>query len=146
MFDIGFSELMLIAVVALVVLGPERLPRVARTMGHLLGRLQRYVSDVKSDISREIQMDELRKLQTQLEESAKKAEETVREEMVKTESQLRSVAVGAIAPAAKVDAEPIDLVPPQSSTEPAEMQPAPASPQLELGLESTLPRHGEPRP
>jgi len=94
MFDIGFSELMVIAVVALVVLGPERLPRVARTMGHLLGRLQRYVSDVKSDISREIQLDELRKLQTQLQESAKKAEETVREEMVKTESQLRSVAVG----------------------------------------------------
>ena len=50
MFDIGFSELMLIGIVALIVIGPERLPKVARTLGHLLGRAQRYVNDVKSDI------------------------------------------------------------------------------------------------
>ena len=62
MFDIGFSELIVIAVVALIVIGPERLPKVARTLGHLLGRAQRYVSDVKSDINREIQLDELKKL------------------------------------------------------------------------------------
>ncbi|HPP47473.1 MAG TPA: Sec-independent protein translocase protein TatB, partial [Accumulibacter sp.] len=67
MFDVGFSEMVLIAIVALVVLGPERLPKVARTAGHLLGRLQRYVSDVKSDINREIQLDELKKLQAQIE-------------------------------------------------------------------------------
>ena len=60
MFDIGFSELLVIALVALVVIGPERLPRVARTAGHLLGRLQRYVGDVKSDINREMQLDELK--------------------------------------------------------------------------------------
>ena len=60
MFDIGFSELMVIGIVALLVLGPERLPKVARTTGHLLGRLQRYVADVKSDINREMQLDELR--------------------------------------------------------------------------------------
>ena len=59
MFDIGFSELMVIAVVALVVLGPERLPKVARTAGHLFGRLQRYVNDVKADINREIELEEL---------------------------------------------------------------------------------------
>jgi sec-independent protein translocase protein TatB len=47
MFDIGFSEIMVIAVVALVVLGPENLPKTARTLGHLFGRLQRYVADVK---------------------------------------------------------------------------------------------------
>jgi Tat protein translocase TatB subunit len=52
MFDIGFSELVVIAVVALIVIGPERLPKAARTMGHLFGRLQRYVNDVKSDINR----------------------------------------------------------------------------------------------
>jgi sec-independent protein translocase protein TatB len=75
MFDIGFSELMLIAVVALVVIGPERLPRVARTAGHLLGRLQRYVSTVKSDISREMQLDELRRLQSEMQESARSVEE-----------------------------------------------------------------------
>ena len=50
MFDIAFSELLIIGIVALVVIGPERLPKVARTVGHLLGRMQRYVSDVKSDI------------------------------------------------------------------------------------------------
>lgn len=58
MFDLGFSELIVIAVVTLIVVGPERLPKVARTAGHLLGRLQRYVSDVKSDIQREMQLEE----------------------------------------------------------------------------------------
>ena len=62
MFDIGFSELVVIGVVALIVIGPERLPKVARTAGHLLGRFQRYAASVKSDISREMQMDELRKV------------------------------------------------------------------------------------
>jgi sec-independent protein translocase protein TatB len=61
MFDIGFTELIVIGVVALIVIGPERLPKVARTAGHLYGRLQRYVSTVKSDISQEIQMEELRR-------------------------------------------------------------------------------------
>ena len=62
MFDIGFTELIVIGVVALIVIGPERLPKVARTAGHLYGRMQRYVSTVKSDISREMQADELRKV------------------------------------------------------------------------------------
>lgn len=79
MFDIGFSELMIIGVVALIVLGPERLPRVARTAGHLLGRLQRYVSDVKSDISREMQLEELRKLQSQVEQQVRDVERQVDE-------------------------------------------------------------------
>src|SRR5262249_34776169 len=63
MFDVGFSEIVVIAVVALIVIGPERLPKAARTLGHLFGRLQRYVNDVKADINREIELDELRKLQ-----------------------------------------------------------------------------------
>ncbi|MSQ49955.1 MAG: twin-arginine translocase subunit TatB, partial [Betaproteobacteria bacterium] len=63
MFDIGFSELMVIGLVALIVIGPERLPRVARTLGHLAGRLQRYVADIKADINREVELDELRKIQ-----------------------------------------------------------------------------------
>ena len=63
MFDIGFSEIVVIAVVALIVIGPERLPKTARTLGHLFGRLQRYVNDVKADINREMELDELRKLQ-----------------------------------------------------------------------------------
>ena len=63
MFDIGFSEIVVIAVVALIVIGPEKLPKTARTLGHLFGRLQRYVNDVKADINREMELDELRKLQ-----------------------------------------------------------------------------------
>ena len=66
MFDIGFSEILVIGVVALIVIGPERLPKVARTLGHMFGRLQRYVNEVKADINREMELDELRKLQSQV--------------------------------------------------------------------------------
>ena len=69
-FDIGFSELVVIGLVALIVIGPERLPRVARTVGHLIGRLQRYVADVKADINREVELDELRKMRDSVQEAA----------------------------------------------------------------------------
>lgn len=77
MFDIGFSELIVVGIVALVVIGPERLPKVARTAGVLLGRLQRYVSDVKADISREMQLEELKKLQSDMQESARSLEQSI---------------------------------------------------------------------
>jgi len=77
MFDIGFSEIVVIGVVALVVIGPERLPKTARTLGHLFGRLQRYVSEVKADISREMELDELRKLQREMQGAAREFEQTV---------------------------------------------------------------------
>lgn len=77
MFDIGFSEIVLIAVVALVVLGPERLPKAARTLGHLFGRLQRYVNEVKADISREMELEELRKLKTEMQGAAHEFEQTM---------------------------------------------------------------------
>ncbi len=86
MFDIGFSEIMVIAVVALVVLGPEKLPKTARTLGHLFGRLQRYVSDVKADINRELELDELRKLQGQVQSAAKEIETS----MVSAQQEIRS--------------------------------------------------------
>ena len=70
MLDLGFSEMMVIAVVALVVLGPERLPKVARTVGQWVGRMQRYVADVKHDISREMELEELRKFRQTVEETA----------------------------------------------------------------------------
>lgn len=79
MFDISFTELMLIGVIALVVIGPERLPRVARTVGHLLGRAQRYVGDVKSDIQREMEVDELKDLKGQMEEAAKSVKTSVKD-------------------------------------------------------------------
>jgi sec-independent protein translocase protein TatB len=91
MFDIGFSELMVIAVVALIVIGPERLPKVARTMGHLFGRLQRYVNDVKADINREIELDELRKFKSSFEDAAREVEQTVQSEAAKAHSELDSL-------------------------------------------------------
>ena len=81
MFDIGFSELIIIGIVALVVIGPERLPKVARTTGLLLGRLQRYVNDVKADINREMQLDELKKLRSEMEESARDFERSMADGM-----------------------------------------------------------------
>jgi len=94
MFDIAFSELIIIAVVALVIIGPERLPKVARTAGHLLGRLQRYVSDVKSDINREMQLEELKKLQADVQESARKLERSVNTEMQSAQQSLNQTAQG----------------------------------------------------
>jgi len=88
MFDIGFSELIVIALVALIVVGPERLPRVARTAGHLLGRLQRYVNDVKADINREMQLEELKRLQQQVEQSAREMELSVNKELTTVEESL----------------------------------------------------------
>ena len=81
MFDVGFSELIVIGIVALVVIGPERLPKVARTAGHLLGRMQRYVNDVKADISREMQLDELKKLQADMQDSARSFQQSIASEM-----------------------------------------------------------------
>jgi len=78
MFDIGFSEIVVIGVVALVVIGPERLPKTARTVGLLFGRLQRYVNDVKADISREMELDELRRLQDEMQGAARELESTVK--------------------------------------------------------------------
>jgi sec-independent protein translocase protein TatB len=65
MFDFSFGELAMIGAVALVVLGPERLPKVARTVGEWAGKAQRYVSQVKADINREMEIAELKKLQEQ---------------------------------------------------------------------------------
>lgn len=85
MFDISFTELLVIGVVALIVIGPERLPKVARTIGHLVGRAQRYVGDVKSDIQREIELDELRKLKEQMQDAA----QSVKSSIQNTETALR---------------------------------------------------------
>ena len=88
MFDIGFSELLVIGIVALIVIGPEKLPRVARTIGHLAGRLQRYVSDVKADINREIELEELRKMRDSMQKAASDINSSVTTEMNKTADDL----------------------------------------------------------
>ena len=107
MFDIGFSELMVIGLVALIVIGPERLPRVARTIGHLSGRLQRYVADVKADINREVELDELRKMKDTVQQAASGFENSVQGELNKTESELNA-AVNPDAAAAFTPAPPVE--------------------------------------
>ena len=89
MFDIGASEIFVIGVVALIVIGPERLPRVAKTLGHLFGRLQRYVSEVKSDINREIELDELRKLKTTMQDAARSIEQSVTSQVNYIDSEVK---------------------------------------------------------
>jgi sec-independent protein translocase protein TatB len=91
MFDVGFSEMLVIGVVALVVIGPEKLPRVARTLGHLMGRAQRYVNEVKRDIDREVQLEDLRKLQADVQTTAREIQSTVETTSQGVQSALDSV-------------------------------------------------------
>src|SRR5207249_12249760 len=95
MFDIGFSELLVIGLVALIVIGPEKLPRVARTLGHLAGRLQRYVADVKADINREIELDELRKMRDSMQQAASSLENSVRSGLASAESEVNKMTANA---------------------------------------------------
>ena len=85
MFDIGMSELGLIGVVALVVLGPEKLPRVARTAGNLLGRAQRYLADVKAEVNRQIELDELRNVKATLESAAQDMQKSVSQNLAEVQ-------------------------------------------------------------
>lgn len=91
MFDIGFSEIVVIGVVALVVIGPEKLPKTARTLGVLFGRLQRYVGDVKADINREMELDELRKLQQEMKSAASDLKQSVQSAAQSVEAGARDV-------------------------------------------------------
>ncbi len=77
MIDLGISKMALIGAVALIVIGPEKLPRVARTLGTLLGKAQRYVSDVKAEVSRSIELDELKKMKETMEGAARDVESSV---------------------------------------------------------------------
>jgi len=77
MIDLGLSKMALIGVVALIVIGPEKLPRVARTVGTLLGKAQRYVADVKAEVNRSMELDELRKMKENVENAARDVESSV---------------------------------------------------------------------
>ena len=125
MFDIGFSEIFVIALVALIVIGPERLPKVARTLGHLFGRMQRYVNDVKADISREMELEELRKLQASVQDAARSIEQSVNQEISTAESQFDNITASAtdLAPTSPAaEAAPLLTSP---VTKPAASQPEP---------------------
>lgn len=88
MLDLGLTKMALIGVVALVVLGPERLPRVARMAGALFGRAQRYINDVKSEVTREIELDELRRMKTDFESAARNVENSIHEGARRHETEL----------------------------------------------------------
>jgi sec-independent protein translocase protein TatB len=139
MFDVGFSELLVIGVVALIVIGPERLPKVARTLGHLFGRMQRYVNDVKADISREMELDELKKLQTSMQDAARSFEQSVKGEVSAAESEMQKIAKDADIASAIEGLPPPQPAPPESPADAAAVQAAAAepAPQLELELKSS---------
>ena len=91
MIDFGFDKIALIGVVALIVIGPEKLPRVARTVGHMLGKAQRYVADVKAEVNRSIELDELKKMKTEFETAARDVESSVRSEVQQANDALGSI-------------------------------------------------------
>ena len=140
MFDIGFSELVVIGVVALVVIGPERLPKVARTLGVLFGRMQRYVTQVKSDISREMEMAELGKVKTEFESAARSFKSEVETQSAEMEKEMRD-AQASIERELASKAAPEDAAPADAS--PVPEPPLPQSPQLELGIEDPAPSRGK---
>ena len=92
MFDISFTEILVIAVVGLIVIGPERLPKGARTLGHLFGRAQRYANDVKNDIQREMELEELKKWKASVEGAARSIEDSVQKEMTQFQDVMETEA------------------------------------------------------
>ena len=132
MFGIDFSEFLVIGVVALIVLGPERLPKVARTAGHLFGRLQRYASEVKEQVKREMDAEDLKNIKSQIQEvkdAASGMEQSIRGEVAQTETQL----------IAAIDTTPASSL--EFVEEPVahESVPAEPSPQMELPLAAAEP-------
>lgn len=136
MFDFSFFELVVIGVVALIVIGPERMPKVARAAGLLFGRAQRYVSEVKADINNQLKLDELRKIEADLRAKASTAEHTIVEETHRVGQEFKSV----LDTPSFMEAE-IPFEPPKPSVEAP--VPATPSPQLELGLDSARPQRAE---
>ncbi|MGZ5570874.1 MAG: Sec-independent protein translocase protein TatB [Usitatibacter sp.] len=133
MFDIGFSELVVIGVVALVVIGPERLPKVSRTLGVLFGRLQRYVTQVKADINREMELAELGKVKSEFESAARSFQSEVQTQAALTEKEIRD-ATSSIERELEAKSEP----------QAPGAEPQAASPQMELGIEEPEPRRDKP--
>jgi sec-independent protein translocase protein TatB len=98
MFDFSFAELMVVMVVALIVIGPERLPKVARTLGHLYGRAQRYVNGVKSDIARDMAIDEYRQLQQKVQAEAAALQQSVQQAGQAVDAQVQQINQAAALP------------------------------------------------
>jgi len=94
MFDIAFSELMVIMLVALVVIGPERLPKVARTMGNLWGRMQRYVQSVKSDIANDMAIEEAKQLRSSISKEITAIEQATLQARMEIEQKVLDAQMG----------------------------------------------------
>jgi sec-independent protein translocase protein TatB len=130
MFDFSFSELIVCGIVALVVIGPERLPKVARTLGVLFGRLQRYVTQVKADINREMELAELGKVKSEFESAARSFQSGVESHAGEVEREMHD---------AKASIESALTATAGTEGPTAELTPAPAgaqSPQLELEIDA----------
>jgi len=126
-FDIGFSEMVVCAVVALVVIGPERLPRVARTLGVLFGRLQRYVAQVKSDINREMEAADLGNVKKEFESAARSFETDIKSQAADLEREVRDAQQAIETTLEAGTQRPTASVVPESSET--------RSPQMELGID-----------
>ena len=135
MFDFGFSKLLILGIVALVVIGPERLPRVARTLGHLYGRLQRYVTQVKSDISREMEAAELGKVKTEFESAARSFQTQMESGVREVDQQMRDAQAALERTLDEAAAAGANEAAPAAQAAPAASEAPPPSPQLELGIE-----------
>ncbi|MDV6341953.1 Sec-independent protein translocase protein TatB [Nitrosomonas sp. Is24] len=110
MFDISFMELLVISIVALIVIGPERLPAVARTVGHLYGRCRNFVYAIRTDIHNEIRMEELKKMQSSMQETVQSIEDSVHEGVDRLKTTMTD--------AKPEDSPPSGSLPPQSGQEP----------------------------
>ena len=151
MLDVGFTELLVIGAVALLVIGPEKLPRVARTIGALMGRAQRYVNDVKADINREIELDELKKIKTSITDAAQGIESSMRETVAGFEAQAAELSTLASGGAStSPEAPPSQPVTPAgaSAATAADGGVAAASPALGVpdGAQASLPLDAPPAP
>lgn len=124
MFDFSFSELMVVLVVALIVIGPERLPKVARTLGHLYGRAQRYVNGVKADIARDMAMEEYRQLQQKVQAEAQALEQSVKNAAQTVDQHMQQIGADANRQLQQTQAALPRQNPPQAADQAAALPPA----------------------
>ncbi len=110
MFDIAFSEMVIMAVVALIVVGPERLPKLARQVGEWMGKLQRYVADVKSDLNRQMELEELRNIKAQVTSAARDLEKSVRDTVDSTQKDFDSLSTSMTGETVAESAAPAEAV------------------------------------
>ena len=110
MIDLGIEKMMVIGAVALIVIGPEKLPRVARTVGTLLGKAQRYVADVKAEVNRSIELEELKKMKETVETAARDVESSIHGSVGEIQRELNQAATLVTTPPPAVGWEPTPML------------------------------------